>query len=441
MSNFLAVAAVTATLKQTLQAAVAADVSGANVATERPGGPGGAGSGPTVNVYLYQVAPNAAWRNTDLPSRGAAGDLHRRPRVALDLHYLLTFAGDERRLEPQRLLGSVVRTLHTRPVLTRAMILEALRAAPNTLDFLAQTDLAEAPELVRFTPLGLSLEDLSKLWSVFFQNPYQLSVAYQGGVVLIETDAAVPAPALPVRQARVHVDPFGAPLIHEIANGDGPGQPIRARGRLRVQGRRFLARPGVTQVHVGDAVATMVDLNETEILATLPDGLRAGVHGLRVVTRGKAGGAVVAESNVAAFVLCPTVTQLAASVTRPGAPHAAGRVTVALSVRVEPPLAPGQRALIRLSALPDGATSHSVPAPAIEAETDTLKVDVQDVEPGTYLVRVSVDGAESALVVDTDPASATFDRYVGPAVVIPTAGGATIDASTPAGAPPAESRS
>ena len=68
-----------------------------------------------VNVFLYQVTPNAAWRNADLPTRRANGDLIQRPQAALDLHYLLTFYGDESLLQPQRVLGSVVRTLHCGP--------------------------------------------------------------------------------------------------------------------------------------------------------------------------------------------------------------------------------------------------------------------------------------------------------------------------------------
>ena len=34
----------------------------------------------------------------------------------------------------------------------------------------------------------MNLEELSKLWSVFFQTPYALSIAYQASVVLIEPD-------------------------------------------------------------------------------------------------------------------------------------------------------------------------------------------------------------------------------------------------------------
>jgi hypothetical protein len=38
--------------------------------------------------------------------------------------------------------------------------------------------------------------------------------------------------------------------------------------------------------------------------------------------------------------------------------------------------------------------------------------------PDTYLVRVRVDGAESALKVDTDDQSPTFNQYIGPKLKI-----------------------
>lgn len=93
MSNFLAIATVTATLSQTIRAAVLKDLSGAEVTTARPDGAGGHTPAIGVNLYLYQVTPNAAWRNADLPTRRPNGQLVQRPQAALDLHYLLNFYG------------------------------------------------------------------------------------------------------------------------------------------------------------------------------------------------------------------------------------------------------------------------------------------------------------------------------------------------------------
>ena len=117
MSNHLAVATVTAALGELLRPAVK-KVSGADVSVERPDELPTENPNVGVNLFLYQVTPNAGYRNADLPTRRTNSSLVRRPQAALDLHYLLTFFGDESDLGPQRVLGSVVGVLHSRPLLT-----------------------------------------------------------------------------------------------------------------------------------------------------------------------------------------------------------------------------------------------------------------------------------------------------------------------------------
>src|SRR5450755_3585935 len=118
MSNFLAIATATATLRTLLHDAVSGDVPGANVTTTRPDLLVSKDQPTEVNIYLYQVTPNAAYRNSDLPTRRPDGTVVQRPMAALDLHYMISFYGNENELEPQRLLGSVARTMHAQPYLT-----------------------------------------------------------------------------------------------------------------------------------------------------------------------------------------------------------------------------------------------------------------------------------------------------------------------------------
>lgn len=160
---------------------------------------------PTVSVFLYQVTPNTSQRNNDLPTRAADGTLVKRPAAALDLHYLISAYGEERELVGQRLIGSVVRTLHEIPVLPKDVVEQA-----GERPYLAGSDLVEAAQRVRFTPTVMDVDETSKLWGMLYQTPYALSVVYQAALVFIDGRES-PVPGRPVERPEVRVLPFGAP--------------------------------------------------------------------------------------------------------------------------------------------------------------------------------------------------------------------------------------
>jgi Pvc16 N-terminal domain len=191
MSNSLAIATVTAALADVITKSIQEVDAGAQVIFGRPQNTPPSEGAHWMHLCLYQVMPNAALRNEDLPTRTAAGELRQKPQVALDLHYLLAFYGKENEFGPQRMLGAVTRDLYAKPVLSPKILSNAINSWPT----LAGSNLDKAIERVKLTQLALSLEDLSKLWSVFFQTPHALSIAYHASVVLIEAeDAATPAP-------------------------------------------------------------------------------------------------------------------------------------------------------------------------------------------------------------------------------------------------------
>lgn len=418
MSNFLAVATVTAVLRQILQDALDASaarepgaVAGATVTSLRPDGPGAGIPDKGVNVYLYQVTPNLAARNGDLPGRAANGRLVTRARAALDLHYLLTFYGSEAELEPHRLLGAVVRTLHARPVLTRPLI-TGLVENP-AVDYLASSDLADDIELVRFTPTMLSLEELAKLWSVFFQTPHVLSAAYQASVVLIE-DTDVPSPALAVRERTVHAIPFRHPAIERVRCRRGTAAaivdgPILPGDTLVLVGSQLGGE--TPRVRIGGAVLEPDEVSDTRVSVRLatppfePGELRAGVQGVQVVhelhlgTPGDPHRGV--ESNVCPFVLRPRVDAVSATATE-------------VTVDVTPPVGSKQRVRLLLNArTAPSEVAFTFALASRDTETTSLTVPITGVAGGHYLVRVQVDGAESLL--ETDPSSPGF----GPLVTVP----------------------
>ncbi|MCB1830573.1 MAG: DUF4255 domain-containing protein, partial [Gammaproteobacteria bacterium] len=242
------------------------DVTGATATTLRPDAPAGQLPNPGVNLFMYQVTPNSAWINADLPTRSSSGALIQRPVIALDLHYLLTFYGSDANLEPQRVLGSALRTLHARPIITAAMIQATLDAAEveDPQHFLLGSNLGDDVERVKLTPLPLSLEELSKLWSVLFQTPYSLSVAYVGTVVLLESEQA-PQRALPVRVRHISAVPFRRALIERIVDID-PANPlpesIEINDIVELQGSQL------------DGSVSLVRVGEAQ-LQPIPDSVRA----------------------------------------------------------------------------------------------------------------------------------------------------------------------
>ncbi|WP_329206308.1 DUF4255 domain-containing protein [Streptomyces sp. NBC_00683] len=204
MSNALAVATVTQALALLIESNLGPEMDIAvKVETRKP--PSEPPSEPTITVFLYQVTPNAAMRNNDLPTRAADGTLRNRAAAPLDLHYVISAYGEETELVGQRLLGCVIRTLHEIPVLPRELI-ELAADRPH----LAGTDLADSLQKVRFTPTVMDIDETSKLWGMLHQTPYTLSVAYQASLVVIE-GREKPVPAKPVERRTVRVLPFGAP--------------------------------------------------------------------------------------------------------------------------------------------------------------------------------------------------------------------------------------
>ncbi len=232
MSSTTAVASVTATLVRIVNAAIA-NIPGATAAVGRPDGTVTTRP-PGVNIFLFQVTPNAALRNDDLPLRRSDGTLSLRPQAAVDLHYLFTFYGDETTYEPERLLGCVVSALHARPALARQDLTTTETAAPFTT-FSPLGDLAGQSELVHFTQTVMNVEEISKLWSVFLQTPYVLSIVYQASVVLLET-SDTPRQALPVLVANLYAIPFVNPIVTQVATPDGSPNCRRQHAtRLRQQ--------------------------------------------------------------------------------------------------------------------------------------------------------------------------------------------------------------
>jgi hypothetical protein len=413
VSNHLAAAAVTATLRKTLQAALDDAVPGINnarVTTLRPSDPGADLPTPGVNIFLYRVSPSGPLRNADLPTRRGDGSLVNRPTSPVELHYLMSFHGDEGKLEPQILLGIVTRALHSQPVITRAMVSAML--ADSTFAFMAGTDLQDAPDLVRLTTIPLSLEELSKLWSVVFQTPYVLSQVYVASAVVID-GVEVPEQALRVARTSVAVNASMGPVVDTLLSQtalDAPAQPsapITTGNFLVLVGRDLLH--DVTSVLVGAAELTPepASASSTLLKVQLPATVPAGPHGVTVIQRKRSAPSPTdLRSNQVQLLLQPTIT----------ASFAAGSVTIGFT----PSVGQNQRVALVLNQFdaPPGqsprAFSFDAPARSSPAPAASIAFPITGVPAGDYLVRARVDGAESPLAAD--PATG---RYDAPRVTIP----------------------
>jgi len=229
MSNYLAIATVTAALQDLLQEAAGAIVPGASVTVQRPeAASNGAQGDPKINLYLYRVTPNAGWRNSEINFRRANGadpgnrgkdKVEYRAIIPLNLHYLISFYGAESELQPQRLLGGVVGVLQENAQLS----LGRVRNAVQSRGYLAGSDLdfqLEHIEHVQLSPILLDLEEMSKIWSVFFQVPHALSVAYEAAAVLIEPGAPRVVPVVTDPQSAVK--PLNGVYLFSIAGDFQP---------------------------------------------------------------------------------------------------------------------------------------------------------------------------------------------------------------------------
>lgn len=431
MSNDLAIATVTATLTEWVRPALEDDVDGAGVAAVRPDQIDTL-EGPGVNFFLYRVTPNHAYRNADLPTRRTDGNVVQRPQAALDLHYILTFYGSDLALEPQRVMGSVARTLHAQPVLSRQAIESTIGS--TTFNYLADSDLAEQVERVKITPMSLDLEELSKLWSVFFQTAYRLSMAYIVNLVLIEADAETPRPTLPVRSRNIYVNPFRDLYVEKIVAAIEPEEQITTASTLIITGRQM--RGEVTRVRIGEAEFSPLrpNLSDTRITIDIDSetpttgNLRAGIQAVQVIHRLMMGTPEFEhegiESNVVAIMLRPRIQesggiydiQVSAIQT-----DADGNSFRAVTITLWPDVGRRQRVELLMNeyAVDTDPHAYRYHAETRLADTDTVSFIISPDITGEFLFRVQVDGAQSPLEMELDELDPDYHRYIQPRRTIP----------------------
>lgn len=429
MSSPLAIAAVTATIKDLLNDGLLNhDLSslGSFTVTSLP--PDRISTGQTepnqLNVFLYQVTPNSGWRNSALPSRDAAGTRISNPPLALDLHYLITAYGSED-LNAEVLLGYAMSLLHETPVLSRQQLRTVLGGVspvdgsiiPSPFGNLSAEDLADQIELVKITPVFLNTEDLSKLWTSM-QARYRPSMAYMASVVLIQSEASIKsAPPVLKRGAEDRgpvalATPFASlvsarPAASDLLPAARLGDAVRLTGTNLAQG-------GTTVVvfeHSGSG--QRIELTPTAVtgsaiqvqipsIATLPAAINLWQPGLYSVSlRVSRPNLPDQSTNGVPLALAPLITVT---------PQAAAPGDVTVTLTSTPRLAPEQSTRTLMVFGSNTVAPTSIVTPADPLQPSSLTFDLTGVAAGEYLVRLRVEGVESLpVVIAGSPAKFTFD--------------------------------
>ncbi|OYD54392.1 hypothetical protein CGK74_06195 [Thauera propionica] len=419
MSTALAIAGVTAVLRDRLNdGLVNHNVAGligntVTVSVRAPDRvvPADGAESSQLNLFLYRVAPNAAWRNAGLPAHDPDGR-HRvgNPPLALDLNYLLSaYSGGD--LHAEILLGYAMQLLHEFPVLTREMIRAALTPSPDVgvllppaLRALSDCGLADQLEMLRITPLTIDTEEVSRLWSAT-QSSFRPSAAYQVSVVLIEATRSTRAP-LPVltrgerdpisgRERGVVVTPDLVPPLPAIeAVLPAAGQPAARLGEaVTLQGHHLdgSAREVLLASERFAVAETLPASGASEsgrMVFSIPASRAAdfpvGVYEARARLV-RAGEPRPRDSNRLGFTLAPDITNLPQTVAR----NPAGDVLV--TITFTPELRAGQRATLIVG-------QRELAPQAYTAPTATLDFVIDNAETGAHLVRLRVDGIDSPII-------------------------------------------
>jgi hypothetical protein len=398
MSNALAVAAVTATLHAILGKGVTADtnLNDTTITTLPLDKARGTITTNQLNLFLYQILPNGAWRNMPVPQQVRPGETGM-PPLALTLHYLMTAYGRENdNSQPfdHHLMGKAMSVLYDHALLGPDEIKVALPGS----------ELEQQVDRVRITLEPLTVEDISKLW-MGFATQYRLSVGYEVSVALIDSTQSVRTPLPVLTRGAKDTGPTVQPnLIPPFPALDGVGlpnqQPSAKLGDTIILTGHSLdgINIGVQFIHALWSAPIEVPANaggtSTQISVTIPNQPAAwpsGFYTLGVFVQ-RPGETYRRMTNQLSFSLAPTITIT---------PQAAPAGSITFTVTCSPEVRPEQRASLLLGDQEILAQPHA-------GQTATLTFLASNVVAGDYFVRVRVDGVDS-LLVDRSKTPPVFD--------------------------------
>lgn len=386
-----------------------------------------------LNLFLYNVTQNQAWRNVGYPSRDSSGDRIDNPPLALDLHYLLTAYGAEQ-YHSEILLGYGMQLFHETPFLPREAIQLSLSAPTQVVDAspvlpsgmlnLFTSGLANQVEMIKIWPQTLTTEEISRLWTAF-QAKYRSTAAYQCSVVLIQSDASTKK-APPVRRRSVTVNTFASPVINSVLGLSNTSPPVEASApilpgySLVLQGTQLQGQEATIVMIGGEPVYPPASaITPTQIIAEIPSDLLAGSQTVQVVQPLQLGSPPMdhngVESQMATFTLLPVIENIDVTT---GTSTVTGQPVDLVTLTVNPPIAATQEVLLLLNQVPQAGSPPPIPLAysfvaepfysllsppaAVPPTSPKISFPYSGVTTGTYLVRLQVDGAQSLLTTDNN---------------------------------------
>jgi hypothetical protein len=402
MSNPLSVAAVTLTLQAVLGSGITGDpdLADTTVTILPPDKARGTNNANQLNLFLYQILPNAAWRNLNVPREVSPGESGI-PPLALTLHYLVTaFGRDNDTALPygHHLLGRAMSILFDHALLGP----DEIRAA--TAVSLPASDLDKQVERIRITLQPMSLEEISKLWSGLVTQ-YRLSVGYEVSVALIDSTQPkkTPLPVLTRGPGDKGVASQGS-LISPFPALDQVQFPHRQTAallgdRITLIGQH-LAGSGASAIFRHPRWSLSIEVapgpggTDTQISVRIPSSAADWPPGFYTVSMAvqRPGETYRRTTNQLSFALAPKITI---------APANAAGPNITYTVSVSPEVWPEQRAVLLLGDQEIVAGPHASKAAALMFAAEGLAA-------GDYFVRLRVDGVDSPLV-DRSAAPPVFD--------------------------------
>ena len=386
----------------------------------------------TLSIFPYHLSHNTGWQSSRDPAYNSAGERRENPWLPLDVRYVLSAYGPGPDYEMA--LGAALLAMHETPQITPEWLANHAdngSFSPNSPLPQAVRDLAAQPAPIRVRPLHMTGEDLSQVWSSLNAGVHP-GYCFEVGTVLMEYRAPRTV-APPVAEGRLSVTLLRRPRIERMRFAPaGAGEPqwtdrntASPGERVRLDGTGL--RGDIVEIAVGKRmVAPAVEnVRPDRILATLPGDLFPGLVTLQVrhrwpkpegETPPPAAGEIPGEtSNLLPLSIRPVLDTPA--VTLDNEDEDDGIVSFDATIHFDVAVGGTQEVELLLRARvadPDGRfrsySFHAVPDAA--ASTATRVAPISAVPPGSYLVRVLVDGAESALTSDAT-------GYSGPLLQVP----------------------